>query len=88
MKEATGELNVTLIVVTIVALLSVLFFTVIWPRIHGNFNRTTKCDKAVCNCDDPTGETCSNVVDGMIKCKYYDSVSDTTGYDIWCVWKG
>ena len=33
MKEATGELNSTLIVVIIVAALAALFYTVIWPMI-------------------------------------------------------
>ena len=37
MKEATGELNMTLIVVVIVALLSFFFFSVIWPNIKGGF---------------------------------------------------
>ena len=36
MKEATGELNGTLIVVMAIAALSAFFFTVIWPLIRQN----------------------------------------------------
>ncbi len=97
MKEATGELNMTLIVVTIVALLSTLFFTVIWPRIHNNFRRSTTCDAAICNCEADGAGGCTNFVNGQpgaIICKYYNenglnSDSDGRKYDnITCAWKG
>ena len=39
MKEASGELNLTVIVVVIVALLAFFFFSIIWPRIDGNFKQ-------------------------------------------------
>lgn len=57
MKEATGELNATVIVVTTVGILSTFFFTVIWPNIKGNVESNTNCDKAVCVCP---GNKCSN----------------------------
>ena len=48
MKEATGELNLTVIVVIIVALLSLFFFSILWPSIQSNFSKNTKCDEAIC----------------------------------------
>ena len=36
MKEASGELNMTVFVVTVVAALGVFFFTIIWPAIKNN----------------------------------------------------
>ena len=85
MKEATGELNVTLIVVTIVALLSTLFFSIIWPRINRGFRRDTSCNKAICNCEKDSSGNCTNVKDGLILCKYYDENGE---HDIMCAWKG
>ena len=49
MKEATGELNASLVVMIIVALLAAFFFMVIWPGIKGNMNRQAKCAGAVCS---------------------------------------
>ena len=42
MKEATGELNGTLIVVIAIAALSAFFFTVIWPLIRQNLVNNKK----------------------------------------------
>ena len=42
MKEATGELNTTVIVVIIVAMLVAFFYTGVWPAIRNNMNVTTK----------------------------------------------
>ena len=49
MKEATGELNVSLFVIMVVVLLTAFFFMVIWPGIKGNMNRQAKCAGAVCS---------------------------------------
>lgn len=48
MKEATGELNATLIVVITVGLLSTFFFTIIWPILKNNLNSHTRCTDAIC----------------------------------------
>ena len=50
MKEATGELNMTVIVAISVGILATFFFTVIWPMINANFQRESQCRSAVCNC--------------------------------------
>ena len=50
MKEATSELNLTVIVVISVGILMAFFFTVIWPMLNGNFSRESNCKRATCNC--------------------------------------
>lgn len=78
MKQAMGDLNMTVIVVVIIALLSFFFFTIIWPMIQNNFARNTRCDEAIC-------ESKSNG-DGSVDCYYYDN--NGTQQPITCAWKG
>ncbi len=80
MKEATGELNLTVIVVIIVALLSLFFFSVLWPTIQSNFAQNTRCDEAIC----PKEGTIPQ--NGEATCTYRDS--NGTLHDITCAWKG
>ena len=58
MKEATGELNTTVIVLTLVGLLSALFFSFVWPMIRGNFISNTNCAKAICEKCEGNSDTC------------------------------
>ena len=46
MKQATGELNMSVIVVLIVAGLST--FSVLWPMIKSNVRNNANCDEAIC----------------------------------------
>ncbi len=87
MKEATGELNITVIVVIIVAMLSFFFFTVIWPNIRTNFQKNTNCDIAICECPDkgPDGK-CNTTAGTVVTCYYKDK--NGSKQDIPCVWKG
>ena len=58
MKEATGELNMSVVVLTMVGLLIALFFYTVWPLIKNNFISNTNCAKAICDkCSDGT-KTC------------------------------
>mgnify|MGYP003448143452 CR=1 FL=1 len=41
MKEATGELNMTVITVVAIAAIGMLFYTFIWPMIQGRIVQTT-----------------------------------------------
>lgn len=68
MKEATGELNVTVIVAISVGILSAFFFGVMWPAIRGNFKSEASCQKATCNCDSGIRDA----HDGKCECFYYD----------------
>ncbi len=50
MKEATGELNVTVITVVAIAAVAAFFYAFIWPTIKNNANRQTLCSSAYsCN---------------------------------------
>lgn len=48
MKEATGELNSSVLIVTAVALLAAFFFTIIWPKIKGDLEEIGRCANAIC----------------------------------------
>lgn len=48
MKEATGELNMTVITVVAIAAVGAFFYAVIWPRIKTNITHSTDCANAVC----------------------------------------
>ena len=50
MKEATGELNMTVITVVAIAAVGAFFYAFIWPVIKNNINRNTYCSAAY-NCD-------------------------------------
>lgn len=52
MKEATGELNLAVIVAISVGILAAFFFGVMWPMINQNFQRNAQCSKAICDCKD------------------------------------
>ncbi len=78
MKQAMGDLNMTVIVVVIIALLSFFFFTIIWPMIQNNFARNTRCDEAICS-NESNG-------DGSVDCYYYDN--NGRQQSITCAWKG
>ncbi len=49
MKEATGELNMTVITVVAIAAVAAFFVAFIWPAIENNLTNTTKCN-AASNC--------------------------------------
>lgn len=50
MKEATGELNTTVIVAISIGVLAAFFFSYLWPIIKGNYQSNSQCNKAICNC--------------------------------------
>lgn len=85
MKEATGELNLTVVVVIIVAALAFFFFSVLWPQINGNFVRNTQCNKAICKCPNRDGNgNCIAPADGMVDCY----LKENPGLTFKCSWKG
>ena len=53
MKEATGELNMTVIIVITIGALSAFFFSVIWPKLNSNLKQNASCSDAVCKCTTP-----------------------------------
>ena len=78
MKEATGELNMTVIVVIIVAVLVAFFYTLIWPMIKTTTTASLGCKEAIC---DATPRP-----DGQVRCDVYDENDKKT--EIFCTFKG
>lgn len=63
MKEATGELNMTVVTVVAIAAIGAFFYAFVWPAIQASITRSTNCANAVnCSC---SGDTCN--------CQYYNS---------------
>ncbi len=73
MKEATGELNMTVVTVVAIAAVAAFFYAFVWPGIQASIKASTYCSNAYCaggdftNCTytDENGETqtglnCSN----------------------------
>jgi len=53
MKEATGELNMTVVTVVAIAAVAAFFYAFIWPSIQTNILNSTKCATAQnCDCGD------------------------------------
>ena len=72
MKEATGELNMTVVTVVAIAAVAAFFYAIIWPSIKGNLLAQTHCSSAI---------QCTNCDDKKCDCKYYEddgSVSQNT----------
>ena len=74
MKEATGELNMTVVTVVAIAAVAAFFYAFVWPAVKTNINRSTYCAAAV-SCGDPDA-------DGNRVCQYYDE--DGELQDITC----
>ena len=84
MKEATGELNLTVIVVIIVAVLSFFFFSVLWPNIRANLRHNVNCDEAICPCPSRDNEGKCNYTGATVECH----VKGNPNQKITCSWKG
>ncbi len=79
MKEASGELNMTVVIVVAVGILSVFFFGILWPSIKNTFIATNKCSDAVCDR--------SSLNNGIVTCRYYRN-GQQEGPEFQCPWKG
>lgn len=73
MKEATGELNMTVVTVVAIAAVAAFFYAFIWPSIQVNILNSAKCSSATI-CDCTSGGTCT--------CKYL--TEDGTYEDVTC----
>jgi hypothetical protein len=49
MKQATSEVSASVIVVTAVALLTAVFFSVIWPMLRQSMFEDSNCANAICD---------------------------------------
>ncbi len=76
MKEATGELNATVVVVIAVGLFAAFFFSVLWPIINNNFEQSSNCGSAICEkCESGTCDTVECYIkgkesEGTFSCPY------------------
>ena len=48
MKEATGELNMTVVTVVAIAAIAAFFYAFVWPAIQNSITNSTKCASATC----------------------------------------
>lgn len=69
MKEATGELNMTVITVVAIAAVAAFFYAFVWPNIKNSINQSTICSNAW-SCHSCNGKTCLCTVceDGGFDC--------------------
>ena len=80
MKEATGELNLTVFIVIAVGILAAFFYTVVWPMMRQSQNRVVNCNKAVCG---------TQVTNGQVSCNFYDKNGQKVNdKPFTCPWKG
>lgn len=75
MKEATGELNMTVITVVAIAAVAAFFYAFVWPAIKNSINSSQKCASAICDCK-ANEKTCS--------CYYCKDDNCDTTEDIKC----
>lgn len=80
MKEATGELNMAVVVAISIGVLAAFFFRYLWPIIDNNFERTSQCSKAVCDCSELVD------VNGVSYCKCWESGNPTQTFN--CIFRG
>lgn len=86
MKEATGELNMTIIVSISIGILAAFFFGFLWPIINNNFKTTSQCNKAICECSKKTRADIENQTGKKNYCLCHDkNEEDNTFY---CPFKG
>ncbi len=76
MKEATGELNMTVITVVAIAAVAAFFYAFVWPNIKNTINRNTYCSQSF-GCENCNGKTCTCYYckDGDASCTNPESVA-------------
>lgn len=77
MKEATGELNMTVIAVVAIAAVGAFFYAFIWPRIKSTVSSQSICSNGQNYVAGTTGTKdyvkCGSVnANGQYSCEYYE----------------
>lgn len=85
MKEATGELNMSIVVISSIAILSAFFYTILWPMINENQKQQTNCSKAICKVKNPSKDVTNGIID---HCYYVDKDGSPHDLDHVCKYKG
>jgi hypothetical protein len=71
MKEATGELNMTVVTVVAIAAVAAFFYAFVWPNIQNSIKANTYCATAQCSdCQESGSST---------KCKCVSPTPDENG---------
>lgn len=79
MKEATGELNMTVVTVVAIAAVGAFFYAFVWPNIKGTITSSTKCAMAICDANGTCYYTDENGNETQINCKAYNKQGGTGG---------
>lgn len=69
MKEATGELNMTVVTVVAIAAVGAFFYAFVWPNIKRSIEASTNCSTAQCV---PTSCTTTSGTTTCTSCTAYD----------------
>lgn len=61
MKEATGELNMTVITVVAIAAVAAFFYAFVWPNIKNSITKSVENNTETCmiECEKQGGTNCS-----------------------------
>ncbi len=77
MKEATGELNMTVITVVAIAAVAAFFYAFVWPSIQASLILTTACNSTDASGNyEGEGVKCSKN-SGAIECTYNEKYHRT-----------
>ena len=80
MKEATGELNMTVITVVAIAAVGLLFTVFVWPNIQSNLALSNACSQVDNKGNYTTNDPTINAnTDGYIKCTAYNCTARYNG---------
>ena len=74
MKEATGELNMTVVTVVAIAAVAAFFYAFVWPGIRNSIQANTYCAMAQCSECTPDGS-------GTTRCN--QCVAEEDGTEVW-----
>ena len=78
MKEATGELNMTVITVVAIAAVGALFTFFVWPNIQSNLALSTACSQINAN-GNYTSSGLNTTDDGYVTCTDFDCTAKYNG---------
>lgn len=83
MKEATGELNMTVVTVVAIAAVAAFFYAFVWPAVRNNINKNTYCSMATCGqcTTNETGNT-------NCQCEYDEDADGTADWTGTCTFEG
>ncbi len=71
MKEATGELNMTVITVVAIAAVGLIFTMFVWPNIQANLMMNTACSNMDMNGNYEAADKTAQSGEGTIKCSNF-----------------